>query len=662
LHVYGTGSAIFAVTSTRQPMRIQQVLLFLFLLALAACSGSNEPRIKTFPNKFADQELVKIHDLKDRRLSEALFIYLEHSQASYREEAALAFASLQDSAALPLLYRLLSDPDVLVRKAAAFAIGQTKSKSSQSVLANQLTLEPEPLVRFHLLEALGKCLDGQFLYFLIQYEASDAATLSGKAWGIYRAGLTGLKDTVLTNAAGRLLNDSLHAGVRLAASHYFSRMRGISIDDWEPTLKKLAAQDPLPEVRMATARALGKSTSDSIAFFLRDQLLAETDPMVKVNLIRSIQSDHLEVLQETIGLLLKDVNYHISVAVGEQISIFEGRNFYDFLWSENSSIPIVRTRALVLGKLLETSNYSYNAYRELMGIFEQSSSAYEKGFALQALSRYHNASSFLGEQLNHTHPFVRTSAMEALSAMNQATTFPSYKQTELINYYKRAVVSGDAGQVTVASSTLAQLKDRLRPYFSNLDFMRQGLDSLEVPEDLEPYQALENTLRLYEGKTADAPSQLYQNPIEWGVVKGISKTSSAIVETTKGKIEITLLVEEAPGSVENFVSLARANFYNNIIFHRVVPNFVAQAGCPRGDGYGSSDGVIRSEFSTHLYGTGYVGMASAGKDTEGSQWFITHSHAPHLDGGYTIFGRVVNGMAVVKELEVGDSIISVTIP
>lgn len=634
----------------------------MLLTTLAACSGGNESRIKTFPNKFADQELVKLYDFKDRRLSDALFFYLEHPQASYREEAALAFASLQDSAALSLLHRLLADPDAGVRKAAAFAIGQTKNKTSQPLLANQLTLEQEPLVRFHLLEALGKCLDDQFLHFLARYEASDEATLSGKAWGIYRAGLAGIKDTVLTNAAGRLLADSLPAEVRLAASHYFSRMRGISIDVWEPSLKTIAGHDPLPEVRMAAARALGKSTSDSIAFFLRDRLLAETDPMVKVNLIRSIQSGHLEVLQETIGSLLKDANYHVSVAMGEQISIFDGRSFYDYLWGQSGSISEVRTRALVLGKLLETSTYSNNAYRELMGIFEQSNSAYEKGFALQAMSRHQNASSFLGEQLNHTHPFVRTSAMEALGAMNQANTFPGYKQTELINYYKKAVLSGDAGQVTVASSTLAQLKDRLRPYFPNLDFMRQGLDSLRVPEDLEPYQALENTLRLYEGETGDVPSQLYQNPIEWGVAKSISKASKAIVETTKGKIEILLLVEEAPGSVENFVSLARADFYNNIIFHRVVPNFVAQAGCPRGDGYGSSDGVIRSEFSTQMYGTGYVGMASAGKDTEGSQWFFTHSPAPHLDGGYTIFGRVVNGMEVVNKLEVGDSILSVTIP
>jgi len=83
---------------------------------------------------------------------------------------------------------------------------------------------------------------------------------------------------------------------------------------------------------------------------------------------------------------------------------------------------------------------------------------------------------------------------------------------------------------------------------------------------------------------------------------------------------------------------------------------------PRGDGYGSSDGVIRSEFSTLKYGTGYVGMASAGKDTEGSQWFITHSPTPHLDGAYTIFGRVTKGMEVVNTIEVGDQIKAIVLP
>ena len=95
--------------------------------------------------------------------------------------------------------------------------------------------------------------------------------------------------------------------------------------------------------------------------------------------------------------------------------------------------------------------------------------------------------------------------------------------------------------------------------------------------------------------------------------------------------------------------------------NRVVPNFVVQGGCPRGDGWGSEDYSIRSEFSMRRYTTGSVGMASAGKDTEGTQWFITHSPTPHLDGRYTIFAEVSHGMDVVDQLEVSDTILSVDI-
>jgi cyclophilin family peptidyl-prolyl cis-trans isomerase len=125
---------------------------------------------------------------------------------------------------------------------------------------------------------------------------------------------------------------------------------------------------------------------------------------------------------------------------------------------------------------------------------------------------------------------------------------------------------------------------------------------------------------------------------------------------------LKLFVEEAPGSVANFVSLARSNYFDHKAFHRVVPNFVIQGGCNRGDGSGSLDYSIRSEFSPRLYKTGSVGMASAGKDTEGTQWFITHSPTPHLDGRYTIFAEVIEGMDVVQRTEVGDEIIDVTIP
>ncbi|MCU0288039.1 MAG: peptidylprolyl isomerase [Acidobacteria bacterium] len=130
------------------------------------------------------------------------------------------------------------------------------------------------------------------------------------------------------------------------------------------------------------------------------------------------------------------------------------------------------------------------------------------------------------------------------------------------------------------------------------------------------------------------------------------------IKTAKGDIVIVLLINESPGSAANFVHLLKNKFYKDTYIHRVVPNFVIQDGCPRGDGWGAPPYSIGSELGPLYYEEGSVGMASAGKDTEGSQWFITHSPTPHLDGRYTIFAKVVSGMDVVHKLEVGDKIIT----
>jgi cyclophilin family peptidyl-prolyl cis-trans isomerase len=114
--------------------------------------------------------------------------------------------------------------------------------------------------------------------------------------------------------------------------------------------------------------------------------------------------------------------------------------------------------------------------------------------------------------------------------------------------------------------------------------------------------------------------------------------------------------------VDNFYSLANSHYYDGKVFHRVVPNFVIQGGCPRGDGFGGEDYSIRSELGPLRYKEGSLGMASAGKDTEGVQWFITHSPTPHLDGSYSIFGQVIEGMNVVNAIEVGDVIEKIEFP
>ena len=137
------------------------------------------------------------------------------------------------------------------------------------------------------------------------------------------------------------------------------------------------------------------------------------------------------------------------------------------------------------------------------------------------------------------------------------------------------------------------------------------------------------------------------------------KYKSAEVVTEKGKFRITFTPGFAPISTGNFCYLASKHFFDGIIFHRVVPAFVIQGGDPTGTGWGGPEYSIVSEFSPLHYSISAVGMASAGKDTEGSQWFVTTGDYPHLDGRYTIFGYVTDGMNVVNKIDQNDKILSV---
>ena len=131
-----------------------------------------------------------------------------------------------------------------------------------------------------------------------------------------------------------------------------------------------------------------------------------------------------------------------------------------------------------------------------------------------------------------------------------------------------------------------------------------------------------------------------------------TKEYFATIETEKGNITIELYAEEAPLAVNSFVFLAQDGWYDNVTFHRVVPGFVAQAGDPSGTGMGGPGYVFDNEVSPDLKfdQPGLLGMANSGPGTNGSQFFITHTSVPHLDGSYTIFGRVISGMDVVESL------------
>jgi peptidyl-prolyl cis-trans isomerase B (cyclophilin B) len=142
-----------------------------------------------------------------------------------------------------------------------------------------------------------------------------------------------------------------------------------------------------------------------------------------------------------------------------------------------------------------------------------------------------------------------------------------------------------------------------------------------------------------------------------------AKTYRVVMETSKGTIEIDLYPQYAPKTVNNFVFLTRAGFYDGVTFHRVIANFMIQGGDPTGTGRGGPGYRFEDEFKGNplRHERGVLSMANAGPGTNGSQFFITHSPQPHLDNRHTVFGKVISGLEVVDAIRQGDQMIKVTV-
>ncbi len=141
------------------------------------------------------------------------------------------------------------------------------------------------------------------------------------------------------------------------------------------------------------------------------------------------------------------------------------------------------------------------------------------------------------------------------------------------------------------------------------------------------------------------------------------KSYQAKIATNRGEIVVDLYAVHAPITVNNFVFLAQEGFYDDVAFHRVIPNFVIQGGDPTGTGRGGPGYRFEDEVQNNpnRHETGVLSMANAGANTNGSQFFITHSPQPHLDGKHTVFGKVVEGMEIVNQIQQGDVMQTVVI-
>jgi cyclophilin family peptidyl-prolyl cis-trans isomerase/HEAT repeat protein len=683
-------------------MRLSTFLLAALPLLARAAAPPAHP--------YADATRRRIATAQDERNTAALLPLLQSKTAAYRAAAAEALASVQDKKAVPVLLPLLQDASPAVRRAAAYALGQTGDSLAVPALAQRLA-QPEisPLARRAAFEALGRCVTKSSVsqLYTLKVPGPDSAAAPGRAWALYRASLRGLATPEVARQAALLLGQpgTKLAPARAGASAALTRMRGQDSTLARaalPVLLQAVASDPDYFVRENCTSVLGRVARPAA---LQALLQAAQDPdhRVRIAALRALPTSPITVMSATRrpGKAANEVILQVKTRPADSLRVrCAGRALgarlpqesltaaewflttpHDTATADNvmdwlryvvgieysaTAARHWRTRATLLQAALRHARAEQRPAiadtirRRYAGTANQ----YERAALLTALAEDPGQFDFLVKEaaLTAGPPVVPGAALAALVSLRGNKNFPAARQADFTAALRRALAGGDVAQLATAAEALASLALVPAPQPEDLAALRQAQSKLTLPREIEAWLGLQQALDKLEKKPIPTPAPVgpaSQHPIDWALVQTIPVGQKVTMTTTKGTIVLELKVVEAPGSVASFVSLLKQHFYDGLYFHRVVPDFVAQGGDPRGDGSGSTPYNLRSEFSQLTYGAGAVGLASAGKDTESCQFFFTHQPTPHLDGRYTIFAQVVQGMAVVQQLEIGDKMLRV---
>lgn len=665
---------------------MKHLFAYFFLFALVvACMPPEEEDTTTINYELRSQEVKAIYELQDRQEVDSLLLLLKDKYASNRYWAARAFASIKSEKAVDSLAYLLQDESEQVRIAAAYALGQIGQESSESALIAAFVQEDSTgahnLLNRTILEAVGKSATPSFLKALstIQtYQPSDTALLEGQAWGIYRYMRRDITDLAGTRRMLKLAMDEAYPEqVRFIAANYLMRAKELNLDRLQvDTVLAASFRDATDaRIRMALAVALGKTKSEHALRNLMEQFNEEKDYRVQCNILRAFRNFEYAKVRDLVFSSLRNENIHVAQSAADfllQNGYSRDANGYRQIARDTSMHPQVR-----ISLLTAANKYLANYFVDYKGrtnfalrqIFEESKDVYERASALRGMAYYPKMYNYIGEISQSTKsPILKTASMEALKTICNSDQFKLTMGTrakratqEVGAYLLNGIQSKEPGTIAVAADALrAPIMDFKTVLADSLSILENALGALSLPKEIESYNQLQETIDYFKGKKTQTPQTVaYNHPIDWEVLEDVER---ATIETVRGSITLDFLMDVAPASVANFIQLANEGFYNGKNFHRVVPNFVIQGGCPIGSGYGALDYTIRSELPPIYYDeAGYVGMASAGNHTEGTQFFITHSPTPHLDGNYTIFAKVSAGMDIVHKIEVGDRIEKVTI-
>ena len=613
---------------------------------------------------------------------------LEDPEARVRRRSALALGRVGLPAAVEPLMRALGDEEFEVRQMAAFALGLLADASARAALLKALD-DPEPIVQGRAAEALGAIGD-----------RADADAIGGMVRRHVAAGVLAkiepddlaypLEPPVEAARLGIYALTRLRAYDALAAA--ILDERGQPVSRWWPLAYALqrvgdARAAPVLLTLLGTpgrftasfaARGLAAVKATPAAAALREILTERSrDPAVVIQAMRALSaladpssvplltkmvSDRaitgtlrLEAMTalaplidaDGIDLLLDLVTDPVPAVRGSAFTALarlEPMTFLSVLAGLDADADwTVRVAiATALGGLPD----SQGVPRLIVMLQDGDSRVIPTVLNALVAAKAGNMDRVLIDRLRTDDFVIRAASANALAELK-----PQSAVQPLIDAY-RASVSGDVTYVARAAvlGALAKLdaaaaRPVLQEALTDRDWaVRVRARALLAEQGVT---GVEDAMRpAVTGQAIDTP--------EWQALVSPQFSPHAYLDTDKGTVEIELSVLDAPITVSNFIALARKGFFNNVAIHRVVPDFVVQDGDARGDGEGGPGYTIRDEINQRPYLRGTVGMALDWQDTGGSQFFITHSPQPHLDGRYTVFGLVVEGMDVVDRLVPGD--------
>ncbi|GAB4336354.1 MAG: hypothetical protein Kow0037_17520 [Calditrichia bacterium] len=667
---------------------LKQVIGLMIILFLIVGCGSNKEKLFN--------EMRRLEYL--RQVDEKRFVeWLNHPDAEVRVRAVEALGRIQDERAIPWLRNRMADPAEEVRKAAAFALGQTFSIKAEEPVIDAIKVTENDWDRAWLAEALGKVGTQKAFMYIRDY-------LEGKkvAWernGAVAAGILayrGYPPYSCAQALGVLLQASPDPEVRWRSAYALYRMGAPG----ELKAAFMALNDGPPLTRYFSLKAISVMVrvmrSPQYEAYKNSKLMADTEEIVG--------SDEF---YDGISLMMQDTTWFVRAATVQLMGNLKNRHFLKIL-DKHLTDPHPYVRIEVLKALTQ---FGKPAEEILIRHYEDTGNWRERGQALLSLSKLNTAAAFKRikedllqikwpENYFHIQALAEVGTPEARALLLQLADQDNVAQTTRVletpldklqfpmGFLVQKLRLHDAALTTIISTYLGQLRN---PQVSGE--LINAYKSFLAPRDIEPMIAILAALDSLRSPSAtNLLEQELANPFPairqaaWQALLHITGKKYQIPEvaskpltrfdfalpnpdsrpkvlfkTSKGEFVMELRPDKAPVTVANFLDLVRSGFYNNLTFHRVVPGFVVQGGDPRGDGWGGPGYTIPCEYNDLFYERGAVGMAHAGKDTGGSQFFITHTPQPHLNGRHTLFGKVVSGMKVVDRLEIYDTILSATV-